>query len=284
MRRYIIFVAVTVCVFNGLTAQIVPVAAQTGFTGEVLVVENQPYALDEGYGLQGGRDLYRPWSISLLYGRTIGGPAAKWKEVLKESDFNDYASNWLFGGITKYPKSRSKFDWQLRIDYLYRPKRAYGVMFHQSNRGEVVGYNQEPFNRRLEIQYGMSGMGVYHQWYLGAKNNFNVYAGPILNRTKLSFEGLSLPVTSSSVFEAWKLGFTTGLQLSLWEREKSYIRFNLAYRHLQVLQSDSYSMVVYEYDNGVPSKSTQLAVPAEKTSFSSFWLSLVFGFRMGNSR
>ena len=283
MRKYIVFLIVTASSLSHLTAQIVPAPTHFDFIGAVSVGYDQPYTLDEAQYQQGDSAIYRPWSISLFYGRTIGGPAAKWEGVLKENDFNDYRSNWFWSGITTYPQSSEKIDWQLRLDYRYRPKRAYGLMLHQSNSGTITGYNEEPFNSTLKIHYGMLGMGVYHQWFFGSKNNFNVYAGPMLNRTNFSFETVLLPVSSPASFDAWKLGLTTGLQLSLIERERIYLRVNPEYRYLQVLQSGPLSILVYEYDLGVQSESMQLAIPAEETSLSSFSLGIVLGLRMGRS-
>jgi hypothetical protein len=283
MRKYIVLLIVTALSLNYLTAQILPAPAHPDFTDAVSVGYDQPYALDEAQHQQGDRAIHKPWSISLFYGRTIGDPAAKWEGVLKENDFNDYASSLFSWRRTAYPQYRRKIDWQLRLDYRYLPNRAYGLMLHQSSSGTVTGYNEEPFNSSLKIHYGMLGMGVYHQWFFGSKNNFNVYAGPMLNRTKLSFETILLPTSSPSSFDAWKLGLTTGLQVSLIEQEKIYLRVNPEYRYLQALQSGSLSILVNEYDHGVKSESMQLAIPAEETSFSSFSLSIALGFRMGSS-
>jgi hypothetical protein len=259
----------------------------TGMTSNQICCSNeqnqQPF-LTEAIGESPTPHLKR-WSFNALIGTTIGGAGTTWKRILRDNNFNDAYVSWWSNDVKDHPYSRNAKDFQFSLNYRYRPQGSYGSSFGRSNSGEVIGYNDAPFNNtELKVNYEMWSISVYHQWFLKSTNNLNFYAGLSLNQAKLSFDaGIAVP-QATTTYQAWKPGLTIGFQLPIFENTNTYIRTNLAYNYLPPLKTNPFVMLAYEYDDDGRHEYLKTAIPATSARLSSFSLGILFGVRMGSTK
>jgi hypothetical protein len=291
----LIFWLVSLCVVNG---QDTIVLANGEYLYTRVVRTNQNYVVYRSDGskerlpfdqvdVRLGDDFFyrKPWSLSLQFGSTFIGSEGFWKDVLIDNGFNYAYRGGTFSSPSTEdklsgPVTTSRLDYQLQVNYRYRPQRSFGASFYEGNAGTAAGYNANSFlQNRLAITYATMGLSVYHQWFLEPKNRISLYLGPSFNHNELTFREFN----NYQNRQGWKLGIKGGLQLSLIETPHAYFRFNIEYTHMPLQETMPFNIMVASYlpeGGGQVYTETVTAIPALEVRSNFLSMGMMVGYRL----
>lgn len=183
----------------------------------------------------------KTWTFTLGFGASLTGAASSWENLLRGSALTQERSNYFFGSListTQYPLKSMAVEFELRGDFQYHPRRAWGGRLQSFNSGLLEGYSNS--KGHLDVEFNQQSIGLFHRWAFTEEGPPSVYVGPSLHRVHYQyrsyqnrFNTLEIPAVE---YEEWKPGVTGGLTFFPFIESRAFIwRLNFEYAFVPTL-------------------------------------------------
>jgi hypothetical protein len=221
-----------------------------------------------------------PWSIGLRWTLPLMGTNSELHALFQTHNLNDYSQNWLFGGSRKHPISRSFSSLQLETAYLITPRIATGLIIGNTNSGEVIGYNAEPFDLHLSLEHRALNILPHAKWF-SEDHRLQLLAGPVMAFHELEFTDRS-PLRSSKEKSQFRVGLAVGAGLSFVENLQSYFRLELQYQLMSPLEVGPWVGRTVHFEPAGTRYEQSSIMPRSEVRASCVTVSLIYGRKVAS--